>query len=278
MLFDGDPVARPPPFNRALAYGDGLFETLAWNGGRLPLWPWHIQRLQTGCARLGLEPPDPALLADEAARLAPPAGRAVLRLTVFRRAASAGSVRGYRTAGCRAVHRLWTVHDGPGDDAGGGVLGVVGESGIACAVQPQLAGLKHLNRLEQVLAARECEREGWDEALMFTAAGALVGAVFGNVIYRRDGEWWTPAVDHAGVAGVGRAWLLARRLVAVEPQPLDRLRWRAAARHGITALAVVNAVRGVRPVVAYRGVCFAESAAVEAVQRALGDVLAGGGG
>ncbi len=278
ILFDGDPAARPPPSNRAMAYGDGLFETIAWNGGRAPLWQGHLARLLGGCQRLGLEPPEPSLLAGEAARLAPAQGRAVLRLTVFRKAAAGGSGRGYRPAGSSAVHRLWTVHEWPGEEAGGAALGTVGESGIACAVQPQLAGLKHLNRLEQVLAAGECERMGWDEALMFTAGGVLVGAVAGNVIYRRHGEWLTPAVEQAGVAGVARAWLLARGRVAIEPVATERAIWRAPERHGITALAVVNAVRGVRPVVAYRGRHLAEPEAAGDLKQALAAVLNGGGG
>jgi 4-amino-4-deoxychorismate lyase len=114
------------------------------------------------------------------------------------------------------------------------------------AVQPALAGIKHCNRLEQVLARAEwADAELHDrdalEGLMRSTAGDVVCATAANLFVLRDGRWLTPRIDRCGVAGVCRAWALGE-LAASE------------VRLGVTevetaeAVFLCNAVRGILPV------------------------------
>ncbi|MCG8464066.1 MAG: aminodeoxychorismate lyase [Xanthomonadales bacterium] len=207
LFLNGEP-ASGDWWNRALLYGDGLFETMLWVAGESSMWPWHWQRLDRGCARLGLSLPDEAQLYAEcqaaltAAEDLDATSARVIRLTLFRDNEGA---RGYRTGGIKRSHRLLSLHPVP---AGQGQSLSLGVSSVRLGWQPLLGGLKHLNRLEQVLASAECEKQAWDEALMLDQGGRLISAVMGNIVFRMDNTWMTPPVDRCGIAGVTRQWLL----------------------------------------------------------------------
>ena len=234
LLLDGEP-ASGALWNRGLAYGDGVFETMVHDRKRARFWPLHRERLLKGCAALGLAV-DPEQVAAEAARLA--AGdRCVIRVTVVR----AGG-RGY-FSDARAdapAHRIVSRHPLPGGEPERGLR--VDWARLRLAPQPALAGIKHLNRLEQVLAAREAAAGGCDELLLCDPEGEPVEAISGNLLVYRDGAWWTPEIRTCGVAGVARAWLLRqaggiglRRLSVAEVESAEEL-------------AIVNSVRGPRPI------------------------------
>src|SRR5699024_2191274 len=92
---------------------------------------------------------------------------------------------------------------------------VVGESSIRLGKQPFLAGIKHLNRLEQVLARHEAVASGWDEALLRNQEGQPVELTAMNLFLRYDQGWWTPALENAGVNGVARQWVINQSGVEV---------------------------------------------------------------
>ncbi len=105
-----------------------------------------------------------------------------------------------------------------------------------------MAGIKHCNRLEQVLARAEVASAGGDEGLMRDIAGNAICATSANLLVFRDGHWWTPRVDACGVAGVLRGWLLEQGVATLaDLSPLDI--------ESADALALCNAVRGILPVV-----------------------------
>ena len=163
MLLNGQPATAISLQDRGLAYGDGLFETILIRNGKPLLLDEHLVRLQRGCAVLGLEPDVIALHHEISMLLAQPAARdSVLKIMLTREA----SGRGYRplTAAC---NRLLTLHAAPDYRANSP------EQGIAMFVckqrlarQPVLAGIKHLNRLEQVLASSEWPDDSFLEGLM----------------------------------------------------------------------------------------------------------------
>jgi len=109
------------------------------------------------------------------------------------------------------------------------------------ASQPALAGIKHCNRLEQVLARAEAERAGADEGLLLDFAGNAVGATAANLFAFSNGRWITPAIVACGIAGVCRAKLLST-LNAVERMPM------LAEVEAADAVFLCNAVRGILPV------------------------------
>jgi 4-amino-4-deoxychorismate lyase len=220
---------------RGLAYGDGVFETMRAVGGAIPWWPAHRARLARGAARLGIAmPSDDAL--DAALRdLLRDHPDAVVKLVLTR--GSGG--RGYAPpADAPPVWLLSASALPPAPRAGGLVLRWCE---LRLATQPALAGIKHCNRLEQVLARAEWRDAGIDEGLLRDVDGDVVCATAANLFVLRDDRWWTPLVDRCGVAGVCRGWAL---------DALDATERRMTPDEVLSSQALVlcNAVRGILPV------------------------------
>ena len=241
--------------NRGLQYGDGVFETLRVHGGDVPLWPRHFARLREGAARLGIAVPDPAFVEARIAELIAGIDAGVLKLLLTR----GDGGRGY--APPAAAVPAWTLalHTIPTAPSGGLRM-------HACetrmAVQPALAGIKHCNRLEQVLARAEAERAGCDEGLVRDTDGAPVCATSANLLVLRDGRWWTPPVARCGVAGVLRGWLLEAGLAQEAALSMDEVLFS-------DALALCNAVRGILPVASLGPRAWARTAALDDLQERL---------
>ena len=221
------------PANRGLNYGDGLFETMRIHRGALPLWPRHLARLREGAARLGIALPDAGFIAARIAEVAAGVDAGVLKLLLTR----GDGGRGYLPPADAEPVWLLSRHPLPAPQAGMRVH--VCETRLAS--QPVLAGIKHCNRLEQVLARAECERAGCDEGLLRDAGGNAISATSANLLVLRGGRWLTPPVTDCGVAGVLRGWLLEQGLVDVATVSLDSVA-------SADALALCNAVRGILPV------------------------------
>ena len=247
-LLDGRPAAALPFSDRGLRYGDGLFETLRVAAGEPVWWDLHMARLARGCAALGIAVPAQQALADEARALSQ-GEDGVLRLLVTR----GDGPRGYAPAGGDARRLL--LFD-PGLPAPRAPL-QVGWGTLALGVQPRLAGCKHLNRLEQVLAAQECAAAGLDELLLLDSAGAVTSGIAGNLFVVRAGQLLTPLLDRCGVAGTCRAWLLSQ--CAVQVARLSRADVEAA-----DELFLCNSLRGILPVARLAGRAFDAPGAVTA--------------
>jgi 4-amino-4-deoxychorismate lyase len=206
VWINGSATQPLDPAERGLAYGDGLFETLRVRHGRSVLLERHWQRLLVGCMRLGIALDVELLRAELEAFLA---GRehGVLKITVTRGAGG----RGYLPPSAVSPTRILAWYPEPAYPPEWAEQGV--RAGL-CAQRlgdsPMLAGLKHLNRLEQVLLRQELEQLACAEALVCNGAGQVVEGVFSNVFMVSHGELLTPSVAQAGVAGVMRAELLAR--------------------------------------------------------------------
>ena len=201
---DGIEVGAASPLDRGLEFGDGLFETIAVVGGRLRLLERHLARLAAGSARLGIAAPAPSTLRAELQRAAatPAAGLVKLILT--------------RGDGCRgyaplpgAPHRHVLALPARRRPASWAEEGVeVRLCGTPLAEQPLLAGLKHLNRLEQVLARGEWTDPAIAEGLMLDVQGRLICGTMTNVFIVCKQELVTPSLKRAGVEGVMRGALL----------------------------------------------------------------------
>ena len=223
---DGVPAAMLPAQDRGLQYGDGLFETLAVEDGRIGMLDFHLDRLAMGCERLGFAMPPVALLKSEL-QAAAVGDRAVLKLILTR--GSGG--RGYRPPAEAVPRRILSRHawpDYPATWSQDGVRARVCD--LRLAAQPQLAGIKHLNRLEQVLARAEWEdADGFQEGLMLDPEGRVIEGTMSNVFASPgEGVLLTPDLSRCGVAGVMRRHLLEQAAkagvtVRVEPFPLATL-------------------------------------------------------
>jgi 4-amino-4-deoxychorismate lyase len=260
---DGVATTALPLDDRGLAYGDGLFETMRAVGGRIALWDFHLARLRRGCARLDIAAPDPGVLAAECAALAEGHADGVLKLLLTR----GGGGRGYAAPHGSTPRRILMRHPAPAASPAQGLR--LHACATRLPLDPALAGIKHLNRLHQVLARAEVEAAGADEGLCLDAAGRVACATAANVFAVVDGVLRTPAVDEAGVAGACRAALLADPVVGptvrigeLRPEELTRA----------SEVFLTNAVRGVMPVAAFAGHAWPAGAAAAAARAALARV------
>ncbi len=201
LLINGQISALISAEDRGLLYGDGLFETLAVQNCYPQFWEKHIQRLNLGCVRLGIPVPDPAILHEEALTVCREAHRAVLKIIVTR--GSGG--RGYRCRSTENPTRIVALHssfDYPADFKQQGIAVRVCSTKLGS--NPALAGIKHLNRLEQVLARNEWDDPGIAEGLMCDNSGRVIEGTMTNVFIVQDGRLLTPDLSQCGVAGIMR--------------------------------------------------------------------------
>ncbi len=244
---DGVEGAAVAADDRGFAYGDGLFETLAVIDGRPRLLDYHLDRLQDGCRRLGL-PLQRAALAQRLGGYAAELGDGVLKLVLTR----GSGPRGYRLpASVQPREAIYASPRPAGFAALGGPPLRVRICRTPISVNAALAGLKHLNRLDQVLACAEWDDAATDEGLMLDDAGRIVCATAANVFLAEGEALVTPALARAGVAGVMRRAVLAaaRRLgVPCEVGDVDPARLRAA-----TEVMLSSALIGLRPVASVDG-------------------------
>ena len=242
---DGQPADALSLKDRGLAYGDGLFETIAVRGGQPLLLDRHLARLADGCLRLAIMA-DHALIRSELLAYAAALGEGVLKLILTR----GDSLRGYAPDPAARARRILQGNRPAAYPA------VHGEHGVRlfpCTTrlsrQPLLAGLKHLNRLEQVIARSEWQDTEHAEGLMLDQAGRVIEGVFSNLFLIRDGVLITADLKRCGVAGVMRAELLFQaESLGIPTQitdiSLDQLQW-------ADEVFVCNSVYGVWPVRAY---------------------------
>lgn len=207
---DGRPAESLPLGDRGLAYGDGLFETIAVRSSRMPLLERHLQRLEEGSRRLAL-PLDVAVIRAELSVFADELGNGVAKLLVTR----GDGLRGYAPPADARCRRILLGSPPPAYPARHREQGIrLFPCATRLAEQPLLAGLKHLNRLEQVLARAEWRDPAYAEGLVRDGSGRVIEGVFSNLFMVRGGELLTPALQRCGVAGVMRAELLERAAAA----------------------------------------------------------------
>ena len=194
------------PLDRAFLYGDGLFTSVRISDGQPCLWLYHVHRLQQGAQRLSLEV-DFEQLESDALQKSILLGNGILKIIISR----GNGQRGYLPPRQPAVIYSQLFQQQKNVD---GVVKPAIESGILTGqlgqVMPQLAGLKTLNRLEQVILRQELATYGWVEGLVCDVSGSVVEGVYSNCFFLVDGQWWTPPIENSGVLGVMRAELIDR--------------------------------------------------------------------
>ncbi|MFC5743443.1 aminodeoxychorismate lyase [Dyella tabacisoli] len=238
ILVNGRPDGMIDPLDRGLAYGDGVFETIRFVGRMSPLWSRHMQRLQDSCTRLRIPCPEPERLWQEALVVTQGLGQAVVRITMTRGAGE----RGYALPAAPQPTRVLAAFPAPiraVDDYRHGLRVRLCETRLA--IQPRLAGIKHLNRLEQVLARAEWDDPAIAEGLLCDEAGRVISAVMANLFAVIDGVLITPSLERCGVNGVARAEVQAVREVQVCDLSLGEL-WQA------SELFLSSSVHGMLPV------------------------------
>ncbi len=225
----GEAIDRISISDRGFQYGDGLFETIAVRDGKSRLWRYHIDRLARGCEVLGMEMPSESALSDgviQALRISEtPTAHAGVKVIV-----SAGSGRrGYERAFADSPTVLFRAFSSapPAPELyGSGIDTVICRTRLASG--SATAGLKTLNRLEQVLARSEFRGSGAFEGLTLDAEDNIICGTMSNVFFVNDKSISTPPLDRCGVEGVMRRHVIETLgqqgiTVAVQPYSLSRL-------------------------------------------------------
>lgn len=264
VLVNGSPVGYLSPLDRGLAYGDGVFRTLRLEAGEPIWWNDHHAKLEADCRQLGIASPSRAEWEQDIAWIAVRQPDAVLRLTVTRGAGP----RGYRMPEVPIPVRIVTAAPPP---LGAEVIAEHGATLRLCELrlghQPRLAGVKHLNRLENVLARAEWDDPAIHEGVLLDTDGHLVSGVMSNLFLWHDGHLGTPLLDRCGVAGVTRERLLraAHRLgIAV-----DEGRFQVQHLLDAEAVLLTNSLIGVWPVARLGGRHWDPSPIAERLREAL---------
>lgn len=249
ILVNGCERDSIPAGDRGLAYGDGLFETMAVKTGHPLHWERHMARLCRGADRLGIPVPIETL-ESETRNLCSGVGKGVLKLVLTRGAGG----RGYRPPGDIEPTRILSLHPRPDYPETWYAEGVdIRICKTRLGLNPALAGFKHLNRLEQVLARAEWGTE-FQEGLMLDTRGLVIEGTMSNLFLLRGDTLITPDISRCGVAGIARERLLeiAPRLgLEVQVRDVDA-DWLAAA----DALALTNSIIGLWPVRQLEGKIF----------------------
>lgn len=241
-LIDGEISTLVTASNRGLNYGDGLFETLIVHNGRPRRWQGHMDRLGVGCERLDLKMPPQSILLREVQTVSAGLANAVVKIIIAR----GGRARSYMPPEDENCVRIVSAHfypEGIADMARKGVRAHLCD--LRLAIQPSLGGMKHLNRLEQVLASAELRECGADEGVLLDREGHVVCAVAANIFLVMDDRLLTPRLDLCGVRGVVRGSILAGFAARCEQRrvTLDMLQ-------EADEVFICNTVKGIVPVTA----------------------------
>ncbi len=243
------PNGDVPVTDRGLAYGDGLFETIAVVDGKPKLLAAHLARLQRGAERLVIAGLDfNAIETAVGAASAAFSSHGAVKLMVTR----GDGPRGY-TPPVAQNPRWWLQSFAWTPPTALPTGAHVAISSVRLGEQPLLAGLKHLNRLEQVLARAENPASRADEALMLDSAGRLVCATSANIFVVREGKLFTPRLDRCGVAGVVRGALLAGASRGDLPWSITETELTPASLVGAEEVFLTSALRGVWAVASVEG-------------------------
>lgn len=264
ILHNGEPTETLDALDRGLHYGEGLFETLAVHRGTPLLWDRHVARLRDGCQRLGLPSPNVDQLQDEVGRVAGDAVKCAVKVMIT------GGVggRGYRQPASASPSRLVFGYPWPDYPDHWRQTGVVVRlCRTSLSRNPLLAGMKHLNRIEQVLARSEWRDDDIAEGLMQDTEGHLIEGTMSNLFLVHNGSILTPTLEQCGVAGVMRAQVLAtadRLGMPVEVKEIT-----VAEALSADALFVTNSLLGLWPVRQFEERIYAVNPLVHRLQQQL---------
>ncbi|TEU30131.1 aminodeoxychorismate lyase [Alkanindiges illinoisensis] len=236
--------------DRAFLYGDGFFTTIRLEDGKLCLWQRHIERLIQCADQLGfnldieiLEQQVQDFLKDHDSSFG------TLKIIISRGLGERGYLPPEQSADIYIQFfpaEKPELMAKPAQPIDSGLLQLT-----LGHVMPAIAGLKTLNRMEQVLLRQELAATKWPEALVSDIQGNLIEGVYSNCFFYMDNKWYTPLLDQAGIAGVMRAEILAQMLSDNIPHLITYIPKTVVDQ--IEALFFCNALTGIVPVKSLNG-------------------------
>ncbi|MFP2514062.1 aminodeoxychorismate lyase [Buttiauxella agrestis] len=205
-LINGERTETLAANDRAVQFGDGCFTTSRVKDGQVRFLEQHLIRLQQACEKLLIPFAEWSRLKSEMQQLAATQQQAVLKVVITR--GSGG--RGYSAANCQQPTRILSVSAFPSFYPQWCEEGIsLALSPIQLGINPYLAGIKHLNRLEQVLIRTHLEQTQAQEALVLDSDGWLTECCAANLFWRKGTQVFTPYVDKSGVNGTMRQHIIS---------------------------------------------------------------------
>jgi len=202
---NGKPEALVSAADRSVHYGDGVFETIRVRDHQPEFLARHLARLRVGCERLGFNAVPWDRVETETLELARQKAEGALKIILSR--GSGG--RGYRFGSEQHTTRIIGLYDLPQWPDSITTTGIRARvCSLRLSIQPRLAGIKHLNRLEQVLARAEWDDESIREGLMLDLNDRLIEGTMSNVFLVREGRLLTPDLSQCGVSGIMRSVIM----------------------------------------------------------------------
>ncbi|WP_241645223.1 aminodeoxychorismate lyase [Rosenbergiella metrosideri] len=244
QLINGVNTSQLSSLDRGLQFGDGCFTTAQVVAGQVRHLAHHLARLARDSQRLGIAFDAWHELTQEITALASQSDLGVLKILLTR--GSGG--RGYSAEGCTATQRILTLAPYPSHYAAWQQHGVsLITSPIALGMNPYLAGIKHLNRLEQVLIKQHLDRQAAQEALVLDSQGNVVECCAANILWRKGRQLYTPALTHSGVEGIMKGLVI--EALQAEGYHCSHVRQAPTALEQADEVIICNALMPVLPVI-----------------------------
>lgn len=212
FLVNGENRTQIDIADRGFQYGDGLFETIEVINRQAVFLDQHLERLAIGCRRLYIPVPDTGILVSEIKELCKllpfpgmPAEKAVLKLIITRGTGG----RGYKQPDPVQPTRVLSLHpfpDYPHAYQEQGIIVRFCETRLG--LNTALAGIKHLNRLEQVLARAEWNDASIQEGIMLDVNDRVIEGTMTNLFYLKNHVLYTAALAECGIAGIMRGIIM----------------------------------------------------------------------
>jgi 4-amino-4-deoxychorismate lyase len=239
---NGQVEQHPSINNRGLAYGDGVFTTAKVLDGKVERLASHIERLTMSCKTLNIPLPDMNKVIIELMAVAERYTLSVAKVIIT--AGDGG--RGYSRQGCQTSNVIITFHPFPEHYANMQKKGLhLGVSSLKLGISPLLSGIKHLNRLEQVLVRQEVDNRAEDDLLVLNYFDDIVEASAANVFWLKNNVWYTPKLKESGVEGLMRNHILQ---TTGNYCKIEVVNVKLAALVNIQAMFICNSVMGIMPV------------------------------
>lgn len=251
-MVNGDRAGTVFPDDRGFSYGDGLFETIALRRGQPRYMQLHMARLASGCQRLAIPLPDPRAIESQIKALTAGHNAGTVKIIVTRGIGPRGYAPPVRPSPTLAV--------GFSVDPMAGMTGTFAAGWVvASCVVPMsgnraLAGLKTLNRLDNVMGRAECLAKGAAEGIMRGPERQVIGGTMSNLFLVRRGCLETPALDDAGIRGIMRGLVLD--LAGKIGIPARECRVDSADLLNAEELFLTNCLIGIRPIRQFDGQSF----------------------
>lgn len=243
VLINGEESDHITINDRGFQYGDGLFETIAVIKGRPIFLEQHLQRLTEGCSKLNIPKPDLNLLADEVYFVCKQAKQAVIKIIITRGTGG----RGYRQPEVIQPTRVISLYPFPDYSNAYAELGIAMRfCAMRLGLNPTLVGIKHLNRLEQVMARAEWDDPDIQEGIMLDINNHVIEGTMTNLFYVQGSTVFTASLHTAGVAGVTRA--IIKNLIAEHGISLIEHDYGKEALLSADEIFVCNSIIGIWPV------------------------------